>query len=185
MIGDKFARLGVREKVGVALAAVFVVGLIADRGIVRPVRKGFLRLDTEIHSEKAARDLAIQVAEQEQTLAGEFEKVRGLLEQAKNRSEALDGLKAQISKLEAESGLSILSMEERESREARASGFYTVLAVEIGRFEARVQDLVKFLVGLQNEPGLLRVTNLSISPVRGAVGQVRGSMLITKVVTIP
>ncbi|MCX7590814.1 MAG: hypothetical protein N2255_04215 [Kiritimatiellae bacterium] len=181
MIGERFGRLRAREKFGAVLAGLFLLGVVVDRAVVRPVRKGFGRLDAEIVSEKAALDLATQVAEQEKILTAEFEKARSYLERAAERGAAVHRLKEQIARLEKETGVNILSIEDREIREPAQGRSYDVIAVEIGRFEARMQDLLKFLGRLQNEPGLLRVTNLNLNPVRGSVGQVRGSMLITKV----
>jgi hypothetical protein len=177
MMFERLSRLSLREKVGLGLAVLFLLGVVADRLIVRTVVRGFRRLETAITEEKVNLKHFLSVAQQEEPVAREYEKVRGLVEEVTATSSAIDRMKGQVDRLASESGLMVISMEHREPRSLE---FSELFAVEVGRFEAGIQNVLKFLTQIESTPGMLRVSKLNLSPVRGK-DLVRGSMLITKV----
>ena len=53
--------------------------------------------------------------------------------------------------------------------------------VEIGSFQAKMTDLVRFLHEIRMAPGLMSISKLTVTPEKDKRGSVRGSVVITKI----
>ena len=176
MISGRLARLSVRERNWMLIAGVFVTLVVVDLLIVNPVLREIDRLSAEIEKEQRALAYTQGVKAWHAGVEQQFARAAGKLSKAVSTSEDIAEFKGEIDELARKHGLLISSMEHREPRPFAAHDEYLVA---IGKFESPRRALMEFLVDLQKCPGLLRVSNMSLTS--GASDeQVKGSLLITK-----
>jgi hypothetical protein len=177
MIWDRLRNLGLREKLGLAVAGLFVFGLLLDRLVISPIVRNYVELGREIRKESKALSMKRWIAGTEPTVRESYQAVSGRLGRFTSQAQAIDAMKGQIDELAARTGVVLVSREHRHPREER---FYQEYYVEIGEFEAGITNLVRFLHALPNAPGILRVRHLNTVPDRKR-RILKGSMLISKV----
>ena len=177
MILERLKKLGARERILLVLAVLIVFVLLADRFAVRPVLRGYERLDAALDLEENNIKYAQGVLAKRDTVRREYETLSGSIESAGSKVQAIDAMKDQIEKLAEETGVVLISREHREPSRSELVEEYTV---EIGKFEAAMPALLRFLHQLPHTPGTPRVAELTLSPDR-STGLVKGAMLITKV----
>lgn len=176
MISGRLARLSPRERSGILIAAVVVTLVVVDLLIVNPVLRELDRLSTEIQKEQRALSYARSVQSWHGGVEQQFLSAASKLSKAISASEDIAEFKGEIDELARKHGLLISSMEHREPRSFAAHDEYLVA---IGKFESSRRALLDFLVDLQKSPGLLRVSNMSLTP-GASEDQVKGSLLVTK-----
>jgi type II secretory pathway component PulM len=177
MISGRLARLSTRERSWMLIAGVFVVLLCVVLLVVNPVLQELHRLEEEIGRKRVQKAYARSVESWHAGVAQQFSAAAGRLSKAVSPSEDIAEFKGEIDELARKHSLVVSTMEHREPRPFKAYDEYTVA---IGKFESSRQALLEFLDDLQKSPGLLRVSNMSLTP--GLTGdQIKGSLLITKV----
>jgi len=177
MILDKLVKLAPREKIGIAIALVIVMGVFVDRLAVRPVVGRISELQAGITGESDKLEYSLRVLAMKDDVEKEYDRVIKLIHVASSSAEAIDAMKGQIDELSRQSGVNLASWEEGAPGKALSCDEYSVAVRE---FEARESDLLDFLHELRVSPGLLRVDDLKFSPDKEK-GVIKGSMLITKV----
>lgn len=179
MKGIRLDRLGTREKIMLALAGLVVLALLADRLVVRSLVRAMAGMETETRT--AAQELKYnrEVLQRRSVVEADYARISPLLDVAASPSETSERMKDDLDALARRTGVDILSMKHRPPHPV---GFCEEYAVEIGGFEASMENLLKFLYELTQSSGMMRVAQLRVVPDEG--GLRKGSMLITKV-TIP
>jgi len=177
MILGKLQKLRPREKTGLSIAMLCVLGLLADRLVIRSVVNRFKLLDDEIEHAEDSLAFNMRVLDREDRISEKYENIRSLLGKTSSPAAAIDNIKGKIDELARQTGVVLVSMEHREPRK---SEFYAEYLVEIGKFETEMKGLLRFLHELRKSSGMLTVARLNLSPVKGK-NLVEGSILMTKV----
>ena len=176
MIIDKFLdKLTVREKTWLLIAVLSIFAYITDRLVVAPLYRESKQTDVEISNVRRA--LLLNQAVIGRGVPPEYASMSASVEQTESPDEVAREMKDEISDLAKKNGVDLPSVEDRES--SGGNGFGKELAVEIGKIEVDMGNLIKFLDALQKSQGMLRVSRLSLSPGKER-NHVNGSMLITK-----
>jgi type II secretory pathway component PulM len=175
----KLDRLGPREKIGLTLAGVAVVCLVLERLVVESVVRRMRQIDSDAARELSNLQYCRSVAQEGSAVADEYAKVHGLLRVA--TPTAVDDLKGAIDDLAKRRNITLVSMQAMEPRKSEFSEEYSV---DIGKFGAKMTDLLQFLNDLNTATGMLRVARLTLNPEKES-GQVSGSMLITEAMLPP
>lgn len=176
MIFDKLSGLGVREKVGLSVAVLFVVGLLLDRLVIRSVVNRLGVLDARIEAEEQDLRYTLSVAQHEPAVAETYQALVAALGASQPPPEAIAAMKAALDDMARRTGVVLISLEHREPRQDELC---ENCSVEIASFEAGVSNLVSFLHAVQNAPGMLRVVRLDLAPGK-AENTAKGSMVVTR-----
>lgn len=176
MISAKFDQLKSREKIGLVVALLCVLLVLADRFAVRWVVDRIRSVETEIRTELDQLLVNLDLIAAEPAVAAGYEPLRVRLETAPSEAVAIDRLKGRIDDLARRHGLVIQAM--RDRKVAEPNDPYLKIAVEIGRFEAEIESLIAFLFALREAPEIWRVTRLNITPDQS--GRLSGSMTIVR-----
>ncbi|MFC1452769.1 hypothetical protein ACFLSJ_05425 [Verrucomicrobiota bacterium] len=170
-------KLRVRERVAVAGAAAVLCLLLVQYLVARPIVRAYTRLDEAERVRSADLKYSLGAEGRRPGVVREYDALARFIQSTSTSADSIDEMKRQIEKLADETEVSLLS---REPRKPVTADFYREYAIEIGKFEAGMTQLLAFLHGLPNLDGTLRVSELSLSPEKGR-NQVKGSMVITKV----
>ena len=179
MMIAKLAKLKPREKIGIAVALVCVLGLLVYRLVVFTVVAGLNGLDAEILIQKDNLSKNLRVVQDDKQVTKDYEAVTGFVGVASSSAEDIDAMKGAIDDLAKKSTLQLMSMEHRQPGPPK-SPYYMEYVVEIGNFEGNTAGLLNFMIGLRALPGLMEVSKLTLAPGKSQ-GAVKGSMLITRV----
>ena len=177
MILDKLDKLGIREKVGLVLAMVFLAALVIDRVIVRAMAERCRELEVKIRTLEGNVIENRGIVGLRDDVVKDYESIKGTLGQVVSADETIADLKGEIDDLARRHRIELQSMSHQEPVPAGSCEQY---AVVVGNFESEFRNLVGFLSETTESPGMLRVNKLSVSPGK-ARDWVKGSMLITKV----
>jgi hypothetical protein len=183
MIAERLDKLSSREKLGLFLALFFVFVVAIDRLAVQFITDDFQVLNEQIEKERIELKSAQRIASGERFVAGEYRRVRPRLGHAASLSGAMDEFKVKVDEMARESGVIVVSMKDREMRttEATAERGFAELAVEIGRFESGMKELLSLLHRVRSFSGIMRVSRITMA-VDKDTGQIAGSMVITSIV---
>ena len=176
MILARLAKLNRREKIGLAVALVCVMGWLVDLVVVHAVASGFRRLDGEIAQAKQDLLSNLRVLREEKQVAADYESVRDSLGVMSTPNEDTDVFKGELEELARKTGLLLKSIDHKPPLTATSHAEYPV---EIGNFEGSSAALLDFLGGLRALPGLVNVVRITLGP-GTEQGTVKGSMLVTK-----
>jgi len=176
----RWTQLPGRELGLIGLACAFVVAMLADQLVVRPAltRLARLSVDRGIALEQRRHNQAL--LQLEKPVAAEYGKVQDLIGAVAAEADGIEELKSQLDALASRTGLRLLAM--RHLAPARTE-FLVTYQIDIGEFAGETVNLLNFLHALHEAPGMLRTARLTVSA-SDESSAVRGSMLITKVMTI-
>jgi len=177
----RLEKLSPREKIGVAVAVLVVCALLLNQFVVQPVVDHYKRMGATIASTRDTLRSQTGVLHEEARINAEYDAVRGMLGQAPSEAEAIDRMKAEIEREARKAGILIVSMDHRGPRDHAGCKEYVV---DVSKFDADVEGLLRFLYACRTLPGMLRVPKLAVSAEK-EVGKVTGSMRITKLVVVP
>ncbi len=181
MIAAKLQKLSGREKACFILAVVFILAYVGDQLVVSRVLSHFKNLSLETEKQKIYLEYNLDVLQHEVEVAAEYEKVKDRFGEVSASSKPTEALTGQIHELARQTGLTIVSCEQREPRRGE---FCYEFSVELKQFKAETDQLLKFLYELRAAPGMLRVVKLSLAPASSVAGAqskgVQGSMIVTK-----
>ena len=173
----KLDRLGVRERVGLAVAGLCAFVWLLDQFVIHRIAARFREVDAAIEQEKRDLLYSQRVVDAEPAVVRQFALLGGAFRTASSPSEAVDAMKSAIDDLARANGLSLVSVEQRKPE---TGPWYDEYWMDVKKFEAGTENLVKFLHAIWTAPGMLRVTKLSLAPGKEQ-GKIEGSMLITQV----
>jgi len=173
-------RIAPRERILLLVMVGACALLLIDFLFVRPVGRRIGLMEAEIGLKQARVGENAAILASAETVAREYESVRGVIGVALSPSAAIDEMKGEIDEIARKNGVVLQSMDHREGLRTAAC---QELFVEIGKCEAGFQDLLKFLCAVQDSRGLLRIERLSLSPA-GAGDRVKGSVLISKAIIV-
>lgn len=177
MILSKLQKLGMREKLLMAVAACLVMALIVNYSVVAPVFNRYEELSAAIENTEWSLKYNLNVLKGKTQVRAEYDSVCGLLAKASLPAEDIDEIKGEIETIATEAGLQYSTMSHNEPRKTE---FYDEYLIEIGKYESDMQNLLVFLHALNQTPGMLRVSRMNIKAVKGG-SKVTGSILISKV----
>lgn len=177
MILDRFAKLGGKEKamIGLALLALFV--LLVDFVVVRPLVGRISDVEKGVNAVAETLAYHRRVLAREKEVSGAYDGVHNQIGKISSSEEATVAMLGDVDEMAISMGV---VLNRREPREPKELMFCEELAVNVGEFECEMSNLLLFLDALHKSPGMLRVTELSISPQKGQTA-LKGSMVITKV----
>ncbi len=181
---ERLARLGAGEKLGVACAVVFVMAMIGDGLVVRPIMAYSGRLDEVLQNENGRLAYNQRVLETRGAVTAAYRNASGTLNRATVADEDLGNVKREINELARQAGLSILSTRDREPEAPGTSGGCILYTVEISKYNGTMRALLTFADRVQRTPGMLRVTRLQVAPESGTE-RIAGSMTLTKLMLPP
>lgn len=177
MILDKLAKLGPREKIGVAVAGLIVLALLMDRLVVATVLGVCREIDTAIVEEEANLAGVKKVLQHREQVVDAYRDVSEAMGETAPAGEIMDVIREAVDQIAARTGVQLLSTEQREPR---TSDYFEEHILE-SRFEADMNSLLSFLYELRQSPAMLRVTQLALSPDK-ATDLIQGSVVVSKVV---
>lgn len=183
MIGERLDKLRARERIGLALSGLAILGVICDQFILRPYQKRTGELLT------ATAEVQTRLVEAEGMAAAlpvvetEYQQVAGILGESVPKSQAIDQMKSDIDGLAREARVTIVSMKHQEPR---ALPDYTEVLVEIPEFEAEMDGVLKFLNLLchSGRPYTVKRLTLAPRPQQGTdqpAGLVKGALQISRI----
>lgn len=175
---EKLDNLSGREKLLLVLAFLCLFGWLTDLVIVKAIVRKSREMDAAIANAGKERELSRAILARKGDVTREYEKNSGLVGKAASSAEAINGLKGEIYDLAKETGVKIHAMDQRETRRLTYCVEYMV---EVGKFEADLNNLLMFLHKVASSPGgVLRVVRLNVAPGKTSPA-VSGSLLIAKV----
>lgn len=177
MIFDNLNKLAPREKAGLVVALLCILGVLLDYLVVSRVVRAIDDVKAEIERESMELEYNVAVLSRKQSVERQYEGVSGILHEAAVAAEAIDRMKGEIDEIARNAGIAIISMEHREPK---SSPNYDEYIVEVGKFESTMEQLVRFLHDLHVADGMLRVSQIKVSADEQG-GPLTGSVLITKV----
>jgi hypothetical protein len=181
MILDKLDKLASREKLLLGFAGLCVVVLLLDWLVIQRL---VTRNRAVVHDiQRAGKDLEynLSVLASRDEVARQYEVVKGLLREASSTAEEIDGMKGETDAMLGKFGIEFQSINHREPRR---TPYYEEYTVDVGGFQADVENLVRFLNEIHERrqaPGVLRVAKLSVNPNEKGERQIKGSMVLTKI----
>lgn len=178
---ERLEKLGPREKFGLTIAALVIGALLLDHFVVRYVITHYENMGSDIRHTKNQLRFQAGVLRKESRVRAEYDAVRGRLGKAESESEAIDRMKGEIDRQAQDAGVVVVSMQHRSPRDELGCREYVL---EVGKFEADLDGLLRFLNACQGAQGMLRVPKLTVTPEK-EVGRISGSMQITKLVVNP
>ncbi|MBN1557397.1 MAG: type II secretion system protein M [Lentisphaerae bacterium] len=177
MFLDRLDKLRTREKIGLLVAVLVLLGLLIDNLVVKPVLRTMARMDTAIEEAESRLAYNLGVLRWKDDVEAQYAALEGLLLPGGSEAEEADKMTAQIDRLAREAGMQVPAM---GSLRPASRGACEEYAVEIKSFEADLPNLLTFLYRCRQAPGLLKVSKLALEPKRDS-GLAQGSMVITKV----
>ena len=176
MILDKLAKLGSREKIGLTIAGVVLLLLVLDALVARPVAEKLKALELEIDETSAELVYNLRVLKWSDRIRAEYVEVSGLLGAPVEPALAMDRLTAEVDTLAQQAGVEVPSMANAAPRESEHLVEYVV---DVGEFEAGIDEIVRLLHTIAERPGLLRVPRFVLTPDPDSA-VFNGSMLVTR-----
>jgi hypothetical protein len=180
MILGRLSRLGMRERIGVGVAAVSLFLLVEDALVVKPLVRAVRTTRSEAEECRVRLRYGREVLRREDVVEAQYRRASERVAKSPSRSEAMSRLLGEVDELAASSGLLLTRREGREPKDTRRLKFCEEYAVDVAAFESEPEALVRFLHGVAGMPGMLRVSRLDIGADKGST-KLRGSMVLTKV----
>ncbi len=179
MLG-RLSQLPPREQVGLGLACVFVLLLISDQVVVKPVSKILDRMGVEIEVAEKQDDDNREMLQYETSVEVRYEQVKNLIGVSTSEQESVERFKSSIDEMALRNAISLKSMQHLTPE---PTDFLVTYFVEISDFEAETLALINFLQEIQSAPGMLRVKKMALSS-QDETTIVKGSLVISKVMTL-
>ena len=174
----KLKNLKPREKIMLAAAAAAVFCLICERTLVQ---WWFLNrwhdMGKAISVEQENLDFSTVILNMKDEVTAKYAEIEGSLSSIASTSEQIVDMKGEIDDMARSSGLIIGAMADKETKNEE---FFDKYYVDIAKFEASIDSLLKFLYEIRISPGMLKVEKLSVTPDKNQK-IFKGSMVITKV----
>lgn len=180
MISEKLAKLGNREKLGLAVATVCVCAMLLDRLVVDLVAGSFKRMNAGLDDTSKKLFYNYSVLQGKEEVSNAYNRVSLLLGTSKYPDAETDDMSVAVYDLARSMGI---SCQPAQGLDPVKTARYQEFSVEIGKFEAEMKDLLAFLHEIAKPPGTMGVTKLSFSADKES-NKVNGSMVITKVMMI-
>ncbi len=179
MLG-RLSQLPPREQMGLGLACAFVLFLVADQVVVKPVFKTLHSMDVEV--DVASKQVAHnqEVLQYRESVEAQYEQVKNLIGVSGPKQEAVEAFKSSIDEIALRNGISLKSMQHLAPE---TTDFLVTYFVEISDFEAEALSLINFLHEVQNAPGMLRLQRMSVAS-QNENSTIKGSLVISKVMTL-
>ncbi len=176
----RLSQLSGREQGMLALACCMVLVMLADNLVVGPSLRRLKRMDIGIDVARRQLRHNRTMLQLEEPVTAEYGKVRDLIGEEDTETGEIERLKSQLDELASRTGLSLRAM--RHLAPSRDE-FLVTYQIDVSEFSGETISLLNFLHALHDAPGMLRAARLSVAaPDESTV--VRGSMVITKVMTI-
>lgn len=185
MILAKLDKLSTREKVFLVAAIFAILAVFVDYFVVQNLAKTISASHLDIVDKSEELRASNKTLELRPMVQADYEAACAQIGIATRRSETIEKMKSEVDEIVEQSGIAVDSDHHQPPREQQGGEvFYEEYIVEIRSFEAGMQELLSFLrlIEVVEEPGMLRVSKLVLSPSKGKES-VKGSMVITKVMT--
>ena len=169
-----------REKVMLSLAILFLMAVFVNFIAVQPTWQHVNDMDSLIETDMATRNLNRSKLQNEPLVEEEYRIVCDLIAQSSSSSVAMENMKERIGNLAVQTKVVVGSMSHSDPVQTE---FCEEYSVEIGKFQAKMPNLLEFLHELSTADGMLRVMKISVKPKKHS-DVVEGSMIITKKVAI-
>jgi len=176
----RLSQLPLREQAGLGIACVFVLFLIADRIVVKPVSGILGRMDVEIAVADQQSDQNREVLQYEASVQARYEQVKNLIGISAAEQDSLESFNRSVDEMALRNAISLKSMQHLPPD---ATDFLVTYFVEVSDFESETQSLLNFLHEIQSAPGMLRVQKISLAS-QDESTTVKGSLVISKVMTL-
>lgn len=173
-----FMRMSVREKAGIAIAAVVVFVVFVDRFIAAPMTARMNQINRDIKASEGDLRVAMELVRQKDSVSSEYKKYSAYVKQAGSDEEEQNKMLGEIEELARKSGVSIASM---KSIAPVISGSHKKYEAEL-EIDGEMEPVVGFLYKLSNSPQLLRTEKMSLNPKEKDSSVVRAKISVTKVV---
>ncbi len=177
MIAKWFGRLPTKEQVGIGIALVFVVLLLADKFVVQAIVRennskdaDILILEDRIRHNRKILQLKDSVTEK-------YEKVSDLIGESPPGQEANESLKGEVDEIATEAGVRLKSMQHLTPDPL---DYLTTYYVDVSEYETETLNLLSFVKSVESVPGMLRIQRLVVEAQEPNT-QVKGSVVISKV----
>lgn len=162
---------------GVILVTLFLGGLVLG-----PIRGRFRALESDISTREQtlARNLRILAPSSKKAVENEYRQYGTRIQKNGSSDEENSQMLAELDRLAGQNKLTLLSTKPQKTK--IDSDFETyVVEIEV---EAEMAPLVGFLYGIETSSQLLRTDRLVIDSRGGGSATVRGTLTISKIVTL-
>jgi len=175
----KLAQLPMRERIGLALAGGFIVLMISDAFVFKPVLRQLEALDASILAEETELRRSNGVLQYEDSVRQQYLEVKDLLGATGPETETIESFKSEFDELALAHGVQLRSMRHLSPE---TTDYLVTYVIEVGDFEAEMPDVLRFLGAINMAPGLMRVRSMTVGS-QTADAQVNGSIAVTRVMT--
>ncbi|MCK5849372.1 MAG: hypothetical protein KAH23_00550 [Kiritimatiellae bacterium] len=169
-----------REKVMLSLAVLFLIAVFVNFVAIQPTWKHMNDMDSLIEKDTELRNVNRSKLQDESLVMEEYRIVCDLISKSSSSSVAIENMKEKIGNLAVRTKVVVGSMSHSDPVQTE---FYEEYSVEIGKFQAKMPDLLGFLHELSVAGGMLRVMKINIQPKKHS-DIVEGRMVITKKVAM-
>jgi Tfp pilus assembly protein PilO len=175
---DIFTRMSVREKAGIAIAAIAVFIVFVDRFIVDPMTARMNQISREIKASEGDLRVAMELVKQKGAVSAEYKKYSAYVRKSGSDEEEQTKMLGEIEELARKSGVSIASM---KPVAPKTVDFHKRYEVEL-EVDGEMEPVINFLYQLSNSPQLLRTERMSLNPKEKDSSIVKSKINVTKVV---
>jgi hypothetical protein len=177
MITKWFGRLPPKEQVGIGVALVFVVLLLADKFVVQAVAREISSKDADISilEDRIRHNRTVLRLKDSVTL--KYEKVSDLIGESPPGQEANESLKGEVDEIATKAGVRLKSMQHLTPDPL---DYLTTYYVDVSEYETETLNLLNFVEAVESVPGMLRIQRLVVEAQEPNT-QVKGSVVISKV----
>jgi hypothetical protein len=180
MIG-RLTELPRRERMGLILALALVAIMIGDAVVLKPALRQIRDLDQAIMRERAEISRSRGVLQFADSVLEQYSDVRHLLGESGPESETIEGFKSELDELAIRHGVGLRSMRHLNPE---TSDYMLTYVIDVGDYESDMGNLLRFLDGIHEAPGLMRVRQLTITS-QTTNQLVNGAVSVTRVMTRP
>lgn len=175
---DIFTRMSVREKAGIAIAAIAIFVVFVDRFIINPMAVRMNQLNREIKATEGRYRVDMELARQKGPVSTEYGKYSAYVRKSGSDEEEQTKMLGEIEELARKSNVSIASM---KPLAPKTVDFYKRYEVEL-EVEGEMEPVISFFYQLSNSPQLLRTERMNLNPKEKDSSIVKSKINVTKVV---
>jgi Tfp pilus assembly protein PilO len=171
------SKLSKKEKIGLSVAALFLVMAFMDRLVIKPIRDRMDNIGHQIKISEEELKLDLRSLNEKKAILQEYEKYARYVVKAGSDEEEVAKILAEIEGLARKSNVYLVDITPQAPRDV---DFYKEYIAEI-EVEGEMHSIVKFLYQLNDSTLLLRTHKLRINLKEKGSDLVTAVILVTKI----
>lgn len=171
-------KLSKKERIGLAIAVIFVFSAFLDRAVIAPIHRQIQRLYKEVEIKEREFGQGVRNIKQKNIIISQYQKYTEYLVKGGSDEEEIAKVLSELEGLARETYVGLIDV--RPQLPTRTE-FYRIFYIEV-EIESEMDSLVNFLYQLNNSPQLLRTKKVRFSLKDKDSPFIKATFLITKVV---